>query len=159
MKRRTATVRTTRGAALLAFSLFSLSECAWGQSNCKQAKGNQVAVAAAGTASGPVTNGGDLNGIGMHVFNSGAFPTSDGTVVSFGGDLTITTNQGQLKASVVYLFDSSNVVTTSQARINPLISTGKICRGHGFSLPQWHDHELQSLYCPTRDHGANLLRR
>jgi hypothetical protein len=123
----------TRATALIALSLFSLSEYAWGQSNCKQAKGDAVVVAVgAGPASGPITNGGDLNGIVTQVFTSAPFPTPDPTIVSFAGGLTITTNQGQLKASVVNLFDFSNGVGSSQARINPVTSTGRFAGATGF---------------------------
>ncbi len=123
----------TRATAVVALGLFSLAECAWGQSNCKQAKGDAVVVAVgAGPASGPITNGGGLNGTVTQVFTSAAFPTPDPTIVSFAGDLTITTNQGQLKASVVTLFDFSNGVGTSQARINPASSTGRFAGATGF---------------------------
>jgi hypothetical protein len=123
----------TRTTAVVALGLFSLAECAWGQSNCKQAKGDAVVVAVgAGPASGPITNGGDLNGTVTQVFTSAAFPTPDPTIVSFAGDLTITTNQGQLKASVVNLFDFSNGVGASQARIIPASSTGRFAGATGF---------------------------
>ena len=123
----------TRGSALLALSLLSLSECAWGQSNCKQAKGAAIVVAVgAGPASGPITNGGDLNGTVTQVFTSAPFATPDPSIVSFAGDLTITTNEGQLKASVVNLFDFSNGVGSSQARINPSSSTGRFAGATGY---------------------------
>jgi len=121
----------TRATALLALSLLFLSEYAWGQSNCKQAKGDYVLVGPP-VFSAPITNGGDLNGTVTQVFTSAAFPTPDPTIVSFAGDLTITTNQGQLKASVVNLFDFSNGVGSSQARINPTTSTGRFAGATGF---------------------------
>jgi hypothetical protein len=123
----------TRVTALFALSLFSLSECALGESNCKEAKGDAVVMAVgAGPASGPITNGGDLNGTFTDVFKGSGFPTPDLTTVSFVGDVTITTNQGQLKASAVHLFDFSNGVVTSQARIDPATSTGRFAGATGF---------------------------
>ena len=119
------------GFVLLA--LVALEHSGSAQSNCKDAKGDAVVVAVGGgPASGPITNGGDLNGTVTQVFTSAAFPTPDPSIVSFAGDLTITTNQGQLKASVVNLFDFSNGVGTSQARINPAISKGRFAGATGF---------------------------
>jgi hypothetical protein len=127
------TLVITRAAAVVALGLFSLAKSAWGQSNCKQAKGDTVVVSVgAGPASGPITNGGDLNGTVTQVFTSAPFATPDPSIVSFAGDLTITTNQGQLKASVVNLFDFSNGVGSSQARINPATSTGRFAGATGF---------------------------
>src|SRR5580704_10427091 len=72
----------TRVTALFALSLFSLSECALGESNCKEAKGDAVVMAVgAGPASGPITNGGDLNGTFTDVFKGSGFPTPDPTTV------------------------------------------------------------------------------
>ena len=122
-----------RAGALLAFSLFSLAECAWGESSCKQAKGDAVIVAVGnGPASGPITNGGDLNGTMTDVFSGGAFPTPDPMIVSFAGEVTITTNQGQLKASAVHFFDFTSGVASAQARINPATSTGRFAGATGF---------------------------
>ena len=127
------TTAMTRAATLLAFCLFSPAEYAWGQSNCKQAKGDTVQVAVgAAPSTGPITNGGELNGTLTDVFTSAAFPTPDAAVVSFAGDLTLTTNQGQLKASAVHLFDFSNGAGSLQARINPVTSTGRFAGATGF---------------------------
>ena len=122
-----------RAAAVVALGLLSLAECAWGQSNCKQAKGDSESVAVgSGPASGTITNGGDLNGTFLDVFNSGAFPTPDPMIVSFGGDVTITTNRGVLKASAVHFFDFTNAVVSGQLRINPATSTGRFAGATGF---------------------------
>jgi hypothetical protein len=123
----------SRATAVVALSLFALAECAWGESNCKQAKGDAVIVAVgSGPASGPITNGGDLNGTMIDVFTGGGFPTPDPMIVSFAGDLTITTHQGQLRASAVHFFDLASGVASAQARINPVTSTGRFAGATGF---------------------------
>jgi len=123
----------TRAAAVVALGLFSLAESAWGQSNCKQAKGDTTLVAVGNNpASGQVTNGGALNGTLTDVFTSGAFPTPDPAIVSFAGEITISTNRGQLKASAVHFFDFTNGVASAQARINPATSTGRFAGATGF---------------------------
>jgi hypothetical protein len=126
-------MRMSRASALFAFGLISLADCASGRSDCKQAKGETVQVAV-GTApsTGAITNGGDLNGTLTDVFTSTAFSTPDTAIVSFAGDLTITTNQGRLVASAVHFFDFSNGVASVQARINPTASTGRFAGASGF---------------------------
>ena len=136
MKRITATsTKVTIRAVLLGVSLFS---AAWGQNNCKQAKGDTVQVAVGpAPSSGAVTNGGDLNGTLTDVFvfanpSPILFSFAGGAMVVFAGDVTITTNQGRLKASAVHIVDQSNGVGSVQARINPATSTGRFAGASGF---------------------------
>lgn len=88
---------------------------------------------ATGTVSGPLTNGGILNGALEDVINFGAgfVFTPDPTVVSYTTNLTITTIHGQLKASNV---TTQSVVTVAGAEwgyINPDTSTGKFAGATG----------------------------
>ena len=88
---------------------------------------------ATGTVSGPVTNGGILNGQLEDVINFGAgfIFTPDPTVISYTTGLTITTLWGQLKASPV---TTQSVVTGSGAEwgsIDPDTSTGKFAGATG----------------------------
>ena len=128
--------KTSKGMTLLAAvlipSFLSLEESAWAQSNCKAAQAEIIEVAGAGPyASGTITNGGNLNGTSALIFNSGAFPTPAPTTVSFTGDFTLTTNQGQLKTSNVYLYDSATGLATVMGRINPVTSTGRFAGATG----------------------------
>ncbi len=119
-------------AAVLISSVLYLEESAWAQSNCKAVQADIIEVAgAAPTASGTVTNGGDLNGTSALIFNSGASPTPAPTTVSFTGDFTLTTNQGQLKTSNVYLYDSATGLITAMGRINSITSTGRFTGATG----------------------------
>ena len=53
-------------------------------------------------------------------------------IVSFAGELTITTHEGELKASAVHFLDFTNAVASAQARINPITSTGRFAGATGF---------------------------
>jgi hypothetical protein len=109
-----------------------LEQAAFAQSNCKQAKGDIVWLPMPGTSSAQISNGGDLNGTIVFVDTSGPFATPDPAIVSYATDLTITTSQGQLKATAVNFFDFSTLVGSTQARINPAASTGRFAGAKGF---------------------------
>ena len=124
-------------AVVLTIGFFSLEQSAaqTGISSCKKitANGVQTFDPATGTVSGPVTNGGILNGQLEDVINFGAgfIFTPDPTVISYTTGLTITTLWGQLKASPV---TTQSVVTGSGAEwgsIDPDTSTGKFAGATG----------------------------
>jgi hypothetical protein len=105
----------TRAAALSALGLFSLAECVWGQSNCKDVKADFSLTVPPGqppkVAVGTVTNGGDLNGtITLTDSVSVGSPTPDPFVVSYTQDVIITTNEGQLTATSLQAFDFFHLI-------------------------------------------------
>lgn len=115
---------------VLSFGL--LTESALAQSDCRQAKAQLVEVSTnPATSLGTITNGGDLNGTTLTVFGIGALPTPDPTTVSFTGDFTLTTNQGELKASNVYLYNFVAGIGAVFGRINPTTSTGRFAGATG----------------------------
>jgi hypothetical protein len=103
--------------------------------NCRKisANGIQFFDPATGIISGPVTNSGLLDGDLTDVINFGAgFAfTPDPTVVAYTTDFTITTIQGQLKASAV---TTQSIITGQGAewgQINPNTSTGRYAGATG----------------------------
>ena len=114
----------------LTFGLFSLAGGAWAQSNCKEVKGQLLDVFTAGAFSGTITNAGDLDGTSTETF-TGSAPTPVPTVFSFSTDFTLTTHEGQLKASWVNLFDNATGLFTVMALINPTASTGRFAGAAG----------------------------
>ncbi len=104
-------------------------------STCKKLTASSVGTfdPATGTVSGPLTNGGILNGTLEDVINFGAgfVFTPDPTVLSYTTSLTITTLWGQLKSSNV---TTQSVVTAAGSEwgyINPDTSTGKFAGATG----------------------------
>jgi hypothetical protein len=83
-----------------------LEQAAFAQSNCKEVKGQLLDVFTAGSFSGKITNAGDLDGTSTETF-TGSAPTPVPKVFSFSADFTLTTLEGQLKASWVNLFDNA----------------------------------------------------
>ena len=131
--------KLTRIAAILSLGLFTLQASALAQNGCKQVKAQLVETStnSGATATGTITNGGELNGTTLAVFNlncagciNGALFTPDPTTVSFTSDFTITTNHGELKASNVYLFNFAGV-GAFLSRINPITSTGRFAGATG----------------------------
>ncbi len=103
------------------------------KSKCKQAKGEFIDVLTSLGTTGTITNGGILNGTTETVYNP-AFvftPNTDFTVVSYIGDLTITTHQGELKTSNVYIYNFASGLFTAMGRINPDTSTGRFAGATG----------------------------
>ncbi len=102
-------------------------------SNCKQAKGNwfdTIDLNTGGTT-GTITNGGILNGTTETVYNPAFVFTPDPNVVSYIAETTITTNQGQLKTSNVYIYNFVTGLWTAMGRINPETSTGRFAGATG----------------------------
>ena len=123
--------KATMIAAVLSFGLFTLEESALAQSNCKQAKARLLEISTdPATSTGIISNGGDLNGTTMTAFTSPGVFTEDPSTVSFLGNLTITTNQGELRASNVYLFNFAGVAAVL-GRIDPTTSTGRFAGATG----------------------------
>jgi hypothetical protein len=102
-------------------------------SNCKQAKGQWIDVyPGTGNATfGRVSNSGALDGTTETIFNSPAFPTPVATTVSYTGNSTFTTLNGQLRTNNVYLYDFATGLFTILARINPNTSTGRFAGATG----------------------------
>lgn len=117
------------GRGLLIASSNSAKATASEKNNCKTIRGNGVQTfdPATGVVSGPVTNSGILDGDLEDAidFGAGFIFTPNPTVVSYTTNLTITTIQGQLKASPV---TTQSILTGAGAEwgeINPSTSTGK----------------------------------
>ena len=104
-------------------------------SNCKQIKGFSVTVfdPITGIVSGPITNAGILNGPSEDVINFGAgfVFTPDPSVISYTSELTITTVDGQLKASTVTTQSVVTGVGAEWGHINPNTSTGRFAGATG----------------------------
>ena len=121
-----------RTALALSLGMFSLGQSALAEDNCKQEKATIVNVFSGGnTSSGTVTQGGILNGTHLQVFLPGFAFTPDPNFATFLGEMTLTTNQGQLKTSNVFLLDIVTQQTTAFLRINPGASTGRFAGATG----------------------------
>jgi hypothetical protein len=116
-------------SAILGLGLLSVSQSARAQSNCKDITGHTVQIPSAG--GGPVTNAGDLTGTATAVFFGPPFPTNEPNTFSFTFNFTLTTHLGELKATVVNLYDNATGVTTGQGRIDPAASTGRFAGATG----------------------------
>ena len=103
------------------------------QSKCKEIEAATFVDVYRGgnTTSGTVTEGNILSGKTLTIFTSAAFPTPVSSMVSYSGDLTITTNQGQLKVLNVYLYDSGTGLFTVLGRIDSNSSTGRFAGATG----------------------------
>ena len=120
------------------------AEYGWAESNCKQLKGEITIIPQAGTSVGTIQKGGVLDGTFTAVDTvSAGFSTPDPQVVSYTQDLIISTHEGQLTATSVWLFDFSNLpsigAVTGLARIGPTsaktghaTSTGRFAGATGF---------------------------
>jgi hypothetical protein len=120
-------------AALCALALGRVWAQALPQSKCKGIENATfIDVYSSGnTTSGTITQGGILNGKTLTIFTSPAFPTPVSSTVSYTGDLTITTKQGQLKTLNVYLYDFGTGFFTVLGRIDPNSSTGRFAGATG----------------------------
>jgi hypothetical protein len=96
-------------------------------SDCKEAKGTSVDVfnGAPGVAYGTITNAGWLKGTAVTTFAPGGAPTPDPAVFSFRADAELTTEGGQLKYHLVFIFNPLTGIFTSMGRIDPTSSTGR----------------------------------
>src|SRR5437867_3237078 len=96
----------TAVATMLTLGLLCIEQPALAQSNCKEAKGNLVEVFTGGnSSSGTLSNAGWLNGTTLVIFPGGGSSTPRPTAFTFTGQFTLTTGQGQLKTSNLYLLD------------------------------------------------------
>ena len=100
-------------------------------SSCKPAKGDWFDAPVISGTAGIITNGGILNGPTETLYNPASVFTPDPTVVSYVGELTITTIQGQLKTSNVYIFNVATGLWTAMGRINADTSTGRFAGATG----------------------------
>jgi hypothetical protein len=107
-----------------------LEGAAFAQSNCKEVKGQLLDVFTAGAFSGTITNAGDLDGTSTEIF-TGTASTPVPSIVFFSADFTLTTHEGQLKASWVNLFDNTTSLLTVMVLINPTASTGRFAGATG----------------------------
>jgi hypothetical protein len=130
----TTTWRTKKLIPLAAavLGLFSLTPAASAESNCKEAKGNLVDIYSGGpTTSGTLTNGGWLNGTTLTVYSPAFVITPNPNVVAYTGEMTISTNQGQLKIANVYLYNFVTGQGTALGNIDPAASTGMFAGAKG----------------------------
>ena len=106
-----------------------------GPNNCKRlrAYSPQVFDPATGVISGPVTNGGILNGTLEDVvnFGGGVVVTPDPNVVAYTSDLTITTAQGLLRSHPVTTQSLITGAGTEFGNIDPNTSTGRFAGATG----------------------------
>ena len=122
-----------RATATLGLSIvLLLGQSAWAQDNCRQVEAAAVDVFSGGnSSSGNITHGGFLNGTRLTVYRPGGIFTQDPNVVTFLGDMTLTTKKGQLKTSNVYLLDIVTQHGTALFRIDPGASTGRFAGATG----------------------------
>jgi len=137
MNARTRTVMTLVSVMLI-LGLFALEQSTSAQSpnsNCKKLKGTSVQVfdPVTGIVSGTVTNAVILHGTLEDVINSdaGFVFTPDPNVVTFLSDLTITTVNGQLKASPLTAFNFVTGFWSELGNINSNASTGRFAGATG----------------------------
>ncbi|HLE62843.1 MAG TPA: hypothetical protein VI750_06885 [Pyrinomonadaceae bacterium] len=137
MNAKTRTVMTVVSVMLI-LGLFALEQSTSAQSpisNCKKLKGTSVQVfdPVTGIVSGTVTNAGILDGTLEDVISSdaGFVLTPDPNVVTFLSDLTITTVNGQLKASPLTAFNFVTGFWSEFGNINPNTSTGRFAGATG----------------------------
>src|SRR5262249_29306094 len=109
-----------------------LAQSALAQGNCQQVKATLTDVFSGGnSSSGTITQGGILNGTSLTVYSPGGVFTQDPNVVTFLAEKTITTSQGQLKTSEIYLYAIATNQSTALWRINPSGSTGRFAGATG----------------------------
>jgi hypothetical protein len=116
--------------------LVSLEETALAQSvnsNCKQAKGRWLDVfpGTGNTSFGNITNAGILDGTTQTVYAPAYVVTPAPTVLSYTANMSISTVNGQLKTTNVYLYDFATGLFTIFARVDPANSTGKFAGATG----------------------------
>ena len=104
-------------------------------SNCKRIRGNSLQLfdPVTGVVSGPVTNSGILDGSLEDIINfaAGFVFTPDPNILAYTTDLTVTTQQGQLRLSPVTI---QSVVTgdgSEWGSIDPTTSTGRFAGATG----------------------------
>jgi hypothetical protein len=122
-----------RAAARLTLALLALEQLPSAEGQCHQVKATYVDVWDGGccTDYGTITQGGMLNGTTVTVGNPVANPTPDPNVVSWAGEFTITTHEGELRSSNAYLWNFVTQQGTAIGRINPDTSTGNFAKATG----------------------------
>lgn len=130
-------------AALLSVGLFTPEESALAQEesavaqshdfNCYniRAEAHDTFPGTGNVSTGVITHSGLLNGTTRYVYDTDAFSTPDPDVVTFGADLTITTNRGQAKARVMVLFNLVTGIWTQIATFDPNTSTERFAGARG----------------------------
>lgn len=125
----------TVAAVILTVVPFALGQPASESEKCKQVKGAWFDGVAGSTytgQSGTITQGGVLNGSTVVVYNPAFVVTPNPNFVAYISELTITTNRGQVRTSVVYLYDIvTNDLWTAIGYIQPNSSTGKFAGATG----------------------------
>lgn len=116
---------------MLLISLEQLVSAQSPNSNCRKVKGNLIDVTTPAGVIGTLTNGGILNGTYELLNHAGPSVTPDPNTISYTLDFVVTTNQGQLKASDIGIFDFVTGVFSEIARINPNTSTGRFAGATG----------------------------
>ena len=76
-------------------------------------------------------NGGILNGTTEYVYSPDFVFTPDPNVVSYISEFTLTTNQGQVKAGTVYIYNFVTGLWTAMGSIHPDTSTGRFAGATG----------------------------
>jgi len=121
-----------RATVASGLSILFLAQSASAQDNCRQVEAAAIDVFSGGnSSSGNITHGGFLNGTRLTVYRPGAIFTQDPNVVTFLGDMTLTTKDGQLKTSNVYLLDIVTQRGTALFRIDSNASTGRFSGATG----------------------------
>ena len=135
--------KVTMIAAVLSFGLFTLDESALAQEergiaqsqdfNCYtiKAEAHDTWPGAGNVSTGVITHSGLLNGTTQYVYDTDAFLTPDRNMVTFGAELTLTTNHGVIKARVLDLFNVATGIWTSIATIDPNTSSGRFAGAIG----------------------------
>ncbi len=126
-------IAATFAFVALTIGLFSSPQATSAVGVCHKAKGNlNIVNNGNGTASGIITQGGQLNGTNQVVFTSMFTATPDPTTFSFTDDESITTyHNGVLKTHNVAIFDMGTGGFTAIARIDPNTSTGNFAGSTG----------------------------
>ena len=121
-----------RLAVMSAFGLLCMGQPVFSQGNCKKASGTWTDVWSGGNFTrGTVTNAGFLNGTTAIDEASSAYPTPVPTTVSYTANVVLTTHQGQLRYTNLYLYDFATGVWTAMGRIDPNTSTGRFAGATG----------------------------
>ena len=119
-------VRKAKLLTAAVIGVLFLNQPVFAQSNCKEAKGNlsEVWLPQVNSHAGTLSNAGWLNGTTLHVEPPPYLFPLPGVAI-WTGQLTITTGQGDLKASTVFLAMFQPVVKVSVIGvIDPAASTG-----------------------------------
>ena len=130
MKNRTTRTHRTLAAVLGMAGFLCSPALADGQ--CQELRATLVEVYNGGAStSGTIANGGFLNGTTVTVFPPAFVVTPNPNVVAYTGEMTITTLQGLLKISNVYLYNFATGQGTVLGRISPDTSTGRFAGATG----------------------------